>query len=35
MVGEQKIDYSIVIFVEKESLKSWKSEKLAKEIEQI
>ena len=28
VVGEQKIDYSIVIFVEKEPLKPWKSEKL-------
>ena len=28
VVGERKIDYLIVIFVEKESLKLWKSEKL-------
>ena len=28
VVGERKIDYSVVIFVEKESLKPWKSGKL-------
>ena len=28
MVGERKIDYSVVIFLEKEPLKSWKSGRL-------
>ena len=32
MVGERKIDYSVVIFVEKEPLNPWKSGKLGSKI---